>query len=93
MDTTNWKWFRYDEIFDITGSKTTPIEDLEAYGNGDFPYVTTQAVNNGVEGFYNYCTEKGGVLTLSGQQKASDSIVSITPKLQHRSHGVSCITD
>ncbi|MEE0861176.1 MAG: restriction endonuclease subunit S, partial [Paludibacteraceae bacterium] len=91
MDTTNWKWFRYDEIFDIKGSKTTPIEDLEAYGKGDFPYVTTQAVNNGVEGFYNYSTEKGGVLTVdsavlgfcSYQEKdfsASDHVEILRPK-------------
>ena len=30
---------------------------------GDHPYVTTQATNNGVAGFYDQFTEDGGVLT------------------------------
>lgn len=59
-----WEWFEYDELFTITGSSTTPKDLLEQYGNGDYPYVTTQAVNNGVESFYDYWTEEGGVLTV-----------------------------
>lgn len=90
MDTSSWKWFRYTDIFRISGSKTTPVADLETYGKGVFPYVTTQAVNNGVEGFYNYCTEKGCVLTVdsavlgfcSYQENdfsASDHVEVLTP--------------
>ena len=90
MDTSSWKWFKYTELFDISGSKTTPLEDLKAYGKGGYPYITTQAVNNGVEGFFNYCTEKGGVLTVdsavlgfcSYQEKdfsASDHVEVLTP--------------
>lgn len=90
MDTSSWKWFRYTDIFRISGSKTTPVADLETYGKGVFPYVTTQAVNNGVEGFYNYSTEKGCVLTVdsavlgfcSYQENdfsASDHVEVLTP--------------
>ena len=90
MDTSSWKWFRYTDIFRISGSKTTPVADLETYCKGVFPYVTTQAVNNGVEGFYNYCTEKGCVLTVdsavlgfcSYQENdfsASDHVEVLTP--------------
>ena len=90
LNTQDWKWFKYTELFRISGSKTTPLEELEAYGKGKYPYVTTQAVNNGVEGYYNYCTEKGGVLTVdsavlgfcSYQENdfsASDHVEVLTP--------------
>ena len=93
LNTDEWKWFNYTDLFRISGSKTTPLEDLEGYGKGEYPYVTTQAVNNGVEGYYNYCTEKGGVLTVdsavlgfcSYQEKdfsASDHVEVLTPKFQ-----------
>ena len=90
LNTQDWKWFNYTDLFMISGSKTTPIEELETYGKGKYPYVTTQAVNNGVEGYYNYCTEKGGVLTVdsavlgfcSYQENdfsASDHVEVLTP--------------
>jgi len=93
MNTNSWKWFRYEDLFMISGSKTTPVEELEAYGKGEFPYVTTQAVNNGIEGYYNYWTEKGGVLTVDSavlgfcayQEKnfsASDHVEVLTPKFK-----------
>lgn len=90
LNTQDWKWFNYIDLFRISGSKTTPIDELENYGKGKFPYVTTQAVNNGVESFYNYSTEKGGVLTVdsavlgfcSYQEydfSASDHVEVLTP--------------
>ena len=90
LNTQDWKWFNYTDLFRISGSKTTPLEELETYGKGKYPYVTTQAVNNGVEGYYNYCTEKGGVLTVdsavlgycSYQENdfsASDHVEVLTP--------------
>ena len=93
MDTSSWKWFKYTELFDISGSKTTTVEDLKAYGKGEYPYVTTQAVNNGVEGYFNYCTERGRVLTVdsavlgfcSYQEKdfsASDHVEVLRPKFE-----------
>lgn len=93
LNTDEWKWFNYSDLFAISGSKTTKIEELETYGKGEYPYVTTQAVNNGVENFYNFCTEKGGVLTVdsavlgfcSYQEKdfsASDHVEVLTPKFK-----------
>ena len=90
LNTQDWKWFNYTDLFRISGSKTTPVEELESYGKGEYPYVTTQAVNNGIEGYYNYWTEKGGVLTVdsavlgfcSYQEKnfsASDHVEVLTP--------------
>jgi len=90
LSTKEWMWFDYRELFRISGSKTTSIEELKTYGDGEYPYVTTQAVNNGVEGFYNFYTEKGGVLTIDSavlgfcayQEKdfsASDHVEILTP--------------
>lgn len=65
LDTQKWQYFSLQgELFEISGSKTTPILELEEYGAGIYPYVTTQATNNGVGGFFNYYTEHGKVLTI-----------------------------
>lgn len=94
FDITRWKWFDYygkRGIFDIDGSTTTPKEDLEEDGVGEYPYVTTQAVNNGIAGYYNIETEDGNVLTVDSavlgycayQEKsfsASDHVEKLLPK-------------
>ncbi|MDR2168929.1 MAG: N-6 DNA methylase [Planctomycetaceae bacterium] len=91
LDVTKWKEFYLKELFDITGSKTTPKAELEEFGNGDYPYVTTQATNNGVEKFYNYKTEKGNVITIDSAVmgycayqefdfSASDHVEKLIPK-------------
>lgn len=65
LNTKEWKPFKLDgDLFTITGSKTTPLLELEEYGKGKYSYVTTQATNNGVEGFYDFYTEDGNVLTV-----------------------------
>ena len=64
VNTQNWEYFELEKLFTITGSKTTPLLELEEYGTGVFPYVTTQATNNGVGGFYDFSTEKGNALTV-----------------------------
>ncbi len=64
LEVATWKDFRLSEMFTITGTKTTPVTELEGYGEGAHPYVTTKATNNGVDGSYNYATEKGKVLVV-----------------------------
>jgi hypothetical protein len=64
LDTTTWKKFRLGDWFDVTGTKTTKLGDLKSFGNGKYPYVTTQASNNGVAGFYDFNTETGNVLVI-----------------------------
>lgn len=66
IHTDSWKWFGVGDkkLFTIDGSKTTPLKELELSGQGDYPYITTQAKNNGVSGFYNMYTEKGGCFTI-----------------------------
>lgn len=91
--TDNWEFFNLNTLFDISGSITTSILELEEYGVGEYPYITTQATNNGVEGFYNFSTEKGDVLTVdsavlgysSYQPKdfsASDHVEKLMPKFK-----------
>lgn len=47
MDTSSWKWFRYDEIFDINSFRGDTLQDLK---EGDIPYISTTEDNNGIIG-------------------------------------------
>ncbi|MBC6399650.1 MAG: N-6 DNA methylase [Ekhidna sp.] len=91
IDTEEWEYFELEKLFTITGSKTTSLLELEEYGTGIFSYVTTQATNNGIEGFYDFSTEKGNILTVdsavlgycSYQEldfSASDHVEKLIPK-------------
>lgn len=93
LDTTNWHEFSLSDLFDVLGTKTTKLDTLEQYGKGKYPYVTTQASNNGIAGFYNYYTEEGNVLTIDSAvlgycayQKdnfsASDHVEKLVPKFK-----------
>lgn len=90
---TDWEHFKMADLFKIQGSKTTPLLELAEYGNGKYPYVTTQATNNGVEGFYDFCSEDGNVLTADSAVlgycsyqalsfSASDHVEKLTPKFK-----------
>lgn len=93
IDSTNWKYFKIEDLFNVTGSVTTPLTKLEEYGTGRYPYVTTQAKNNGIAGYYDYYTETGNVLTIDSavlgfctyQEKnfsASDHVELLIPKFK-----------
>lgn len=59
-----WGKFRIEDVFEVTGTKTTKLDDLKAYSEKEkYPYVTTKATTNAVDGFYNTWTEKGNVIT------------------------------
>jgi hypothetical protein len=86
-----WKLFKLKDLFSITGSKTTSLEELKSHGSGEYPYVTTQATNNGVAGYYNFETESGGVITIDSAVSgfaayqehnfsASDHVEKLVPK-------------
>ena len=92
-DTTNWKEFYLSDIFDIGGSKTTKVEELENYGDGKYPYVTTKATNNGVDGFFDFYTEAGNCLVIDSAVigyctyqelpfSASDHVEVLRPKFE-----------
>jgi type I restriction enzyme M protein len=93
LNIAEWKEFKLNELFTIKGTKTTPKEELEFYGKGKYPYVTTQATNNGVAGFYNYYTEVGNVITVDSAVigyaayqalpfSASDHVEKLIPKFK-----------
>ncbi len=91
MDTTNWKEFALTDLFNITGSKTTPKKELFFNDDEKYPYVTTAGTNNGVFGYTSKYTELGNVLTVDSAvlgstfyQKynftASDHVEKLIPK-------------
>ena len=95
LNPSEWQNFPLTDIFSISGTKTTPKLDLEPPYPGDRgnPYVTTQATDNGVAGFYQDYTEDGGVLTVDSAvvgycayQKlpfsASDHVEKLTPRFK-----------
>jgi len=64
LEIDKWQKFKLRDLFEICGTATTPLLVLEEYGKGKYPYVTTQATNNGTEGFFDFHSEDGGVLTV-----------------------------
>ena len=94
FDLTDVQWdnFHLSDLFHISGTKTTTVSRLKEYGLGNCPYITTQATNNGVRGFYNHATEKGNVLTVDSAVlgfcsyqrydfSASDHVEKLNPNL------------
>ena len=88
---SSWRRFALTDLFGVSGTTTTPPRELAYLERGDFPYVTTQATNNGVEGFYAQATEGGRVITVDSavvgycafQGKAfsaSDHVEKLTPR-------------
>ena len=91
LSTADWKYFELCKLFHIKGTQTTSLTKLEEYGHGAYPYVTTQATNNGVGGFYNHFTEQGNVLVVDSAVlgycsyqdsdfSASDHVETLKPK-------------
>lgn len=93
LDASQWRTFPLTDLFRVSGTRTTPKREMELPQPGDRgnPYVTTQATNNGVAGFYDAWTEEGGVLTVDSAvigycafQKlpfsASDHVEKLTPR-------------
>lgn len=90
-DSEGWRRFKLLDLFGISGTTTTPPRELTYYQRGEHPYVTTQATNNGVGGFFSHTTEAGGVITVDSavvgycayQAKAfsaSDHVEKLSPK-------------
>lgn len=91
IDIDSFKIFNLSELFIFKSTKTTPVLKLKEVGEGKYPYVTTQATNNGVEGLYNCHTEDGKIITFDSAVigycayqplpfSASDHIEKMIPK-------------
>ncbi len=96
FDHRRLKYFDLMDLFQITGTKTTPPDVFageDSKVKALYPYVRTQRTNNAVHGFYDNFTEKGGVLTVesavtgfctyqSRPFSASDHVEKLIPKFQ-----------
>lgn len=93
INTKNWYEFNLIDLFDITGTTTTPKTKLDLDTGGNFPYITTAAYNNGVVGYSNLYTEEGNVLTVDSAVigtclyqeynfTASDHVEKLVPKFK-----------
>ncbi len=93
LNSVQWQGFKVSDLFNVVGTKTTPKLTLNEYGYGGHPYITTRATNNGIDGFYDFYTEKGNVLTIDSAtighatyQKsdfsASDHVEKLVPKFE-----------
>ncbi|SEL90046.1 Type I restriction modification DNA specificity domain-containing protein [Colwellia chukchiensis] len=88
--TSEWKEFLLSELFEVSGTKTTPKKKLLEIGQGIIPYISTKGTNNGVDGYYDIATEKGNVITVDSATvgssffqesdfSASDHVEKLTP--------------
>lgn len=86
-----WRMFAYTDIFKVSGSKTTPPDQIKTLPKGPYPYIRTQATHNGTAGFYHQFSETGNVITVdsavlgyASYQKrhflASDHVEKLIPK-------------
>ena len=91
LHTEKWELFKISRLFTISGAKGAPLREVEAFGFGKYPYVTTRTTNNGVRGFFDTKTEDPGVLTIDSAVcgycsyqslpfSASDHVEKLTPK-------------
>lgn len=92
LNVRDWKEFKLSDYFNVVGTTTTKLDTLiDEYGTGNYPYVTTQATNNGVAGYYNCYTEEGNTLVADSAVagyvsyqpcnfSASDHVEKIIPK-------------
>lgn len=73
-----WRWFVYNELFDIERGRGTRIKDLEE--NGDIPFITSIDQNNGLAGFTN--TEpvhNGNVIGVNRNGSVGEAFYQPTP--------------
>lgn len=93
LEIDKWEAFELNKLFKIQGSKTIPLLELEECGQGKYPYVTTQATNNGIEGFFDFYSEDGNILTADSAVlgycsyqslpfSASDHVEKLIPKFK-----------
>jgi len=101
LDFSKWKPIKlgWDEknqegLFDVSGSKTTAKSILDKQNvnkERKYPYITTQATNNGIRGWYDTYTDKGNILTIDSAVtgycayqplnfSASDHVEKLLPK-------------
>jgi hypothetical protein len=76
-NTENWKWFRYDELFQIERGRGPRKSDLKG---GLVPFISSSDQENGVTGFTD--TEpihKGNVITVTRNGSVAEAFYQPTP--------------
>ena len=96
LDFAKWKPVTLESLFEVKGSKTTGkriLDEDNIKGERKYPFVTTQATNNGVRAFYDFYTDEGNILTIDSavlgycayqplQFTASDHVEKLIPKFK-----------
>lgn len=93
LDTSNWKYFKIENLFSVYSSEVSSKNELIDYGIGKYPFVTGQSINNGIDGFFDYYSEKENVITIDritfgfvGYQplkfSANDNVKILEPKFK-----------
>lgn len=90
-----WKEYYINDLFEVSGTKTTPLKELQNKNETDsyYPYVTTKSDFMGIDGFYRYFTEEGGVIVIDSATdghvhyiwtnfSSSDHVEKLTPKFE-----------
>lgn len=91
-----WKTFVLEELFTVSGTKTTPLILLkknEKNRDKQLPYVTTKSTYNGIDNFFSNYTEEGNVITIDSATdgyvfyqlnkfSASDHVEKLIPKFK-----------
>lgn len=62
LNTSNWKDFRYDDIFEIERGDSFYLKNLT---EGPYPYVSASAQNNGVSSYVSIKNQDGNAISLS----------------------------
>lgn len=66
IDTSGWRIFRVEELFDIHPTKAYKMTNAQLMDDGDNPVVVNSSYNNGIGGYSSQVvTEKGGMITFS----------------------------
>ncbi len=74
LNTSNWKTFKISDYFDVKAATSTSLSKLEKYKHKIYPYVTTQASNNGIADWYMTYQDKNF--------SASDHVEKLIPKFK-----------
>lgn len=93
LNISNWKTFKISDYFDVKAATSTSLSKLEKYKQTIYPYVTTQASNNGIADYFGIYTDEGNVLVVDSavagymtyQDKnfsASDHVEKLIPKFK-----------
>jgi len=93
-DFGKWKSVKLETLFTVGGAKKTDkrtLDDKHKDSKAEYPYVTTQASDNGVREFYDFYRNEGNVLTIDSavvgycayqplKFSASDHVEVLKPK-------------